>query len=325
MIEAGEWPEPELLERIVATGDTAVEPLHDVLRTLPREGPMRHSLNHAIGLLCDLCRPETVPELVKIVENYHDDTGTDAINNLIDFGTPGFDALLDLCANRALKAFQRAVALDTAVDAAGNDLARRTKLGGTARALLDEAIASAKEERKPQGRVHDEDVIGQFTIDNVAVVVTASAAIADPLARETINSAFDKGLVDLSIVTRRFVDDHYDKPRKRPERELNDTWLDIYRMNYEIHVESLEPEEPTTKTRPKYRYQDRYDEGDPPADTPATAPIRNSGPRTGATTIAGAAAARSTRSATWERKRAASVLKRPLTGPITNARAHPCF
>ena len=32
--------------------------------------------------------------------------------------------------------------------------------------------------------------------------------------------------------------------------------------------------------REKYRYQDRYDEGDPPADIPATDPIRNAGPRT---------------------------------------------
>jgi hypothetical protein len=35
MVAAGEWPEPALMEQIVAAGDEAVEPLLEVLRTDP--------------------------------------------------------------------------------------------------------------------------------------------------------------------------------------------------------------------------------------------------------------------------------------------------
>ena len=45
MVAAGEWPEPALMEQIVAAGDEAVEPLLEVLRTepegWPEEAPLR--------------------------------------------------------------------------------------------------------------------------------------------------------------------------------------------------------------------------------------------------------------------------------------------
>jgi hypothetical protein len=47
MIDAGEWPEPELLEQIAARRDEAVEPLIAILRSKPRGWPAEAPLDHA--------------------------------------------------------------------------------------------------------------------------------------------------------------------------------------------------------------------------------------------------------------------------------------
>ncbi len=138
-------------------------------------------------------------------------------------------------------------------------------------------------------------------------MVQALAIIADPLARDTIMTAFDEGLVDEYVITRECVIKEYDDARPR-EDDLDDNWLSDYLADYADHIESLRPPSPPAKPatipRPKYRYQDRYDEGEPPPDVPATQPIRNNGAdEWGATTPAGAVAARNTKSATWARIR----------------------
>jgi SEC-C motif len=346
MVQAGEWPLPHLLQQIISLKDRAVEPLHDLLRARPRGWPKLDSLKHAIGLLSDLKRPETVPELVKIVEGYDDETCMKAANALIEFGSPGFDALINVCSNQALSGYQRAFALEAAVDAAGHDPARRSKLAETARPMLDRAIAEAREELKPKGFLdkhapenfdddvddldefdesdddvtagsltdfeqdpaidsdekvlttnvdledddwddeeddgEDDDVeIEPFTAETVALVVSALASIGDPLARDTITKAYDEGLVDESIVSRKHVDEHYKRAGEPAEEVPALSWLTLYRQDHAEHVKSLKPEVPEMAPRPKYLYQDRYEEGEPPPGVPAIAPIRNTRPKLG--------------------------------------------
>ena len=97
-------------------------------------------------------------------------------------------------------------------------------------------------------------------------------------------NAFDEGLVDEYVITRDYVIEDYEDEVPR-EENLSCDWLSVYREDYAEHLESLQPPpprgKPATKPRPKYRYQDRYDEGEPPADFPVTEPIRNTGPRVG--------------------------------------------
>ena len=88
MVQAGEWPPPSLLQRILDAGDAAVEPLHDVLRALPQEWPGMDSLSHAIGLLGMLRRPESVTELARIAEEYDNEPGEDAAGRLAISGRP---------------------------------------------------------------------------------------------------------------------------------------------------------------------------------------------------------------------------------------------
>ena len=346
MIDQGEWPSPELLERIVNTGDAAIEPLLDVLRSRPQKWPGLDSLCHAIGLLSVLRRPDTIPELVEIVTEYPLDPSTDAANALVYFGSPGFEALINLCSNPSLTGYQRADALDAAANAAGDDPARRSRVGEIVRPILDQAIAKARDELKSKGFLEKvppqsefdrdeagdddlddfdepddvieddlataedglatysqkklfsseedidddwdeeddgegDDMIEPFTAEAVGHVVYALATIADPLARNTIMTAFDEGLVDEYVITRDDVVDAY-LDEEPPEDDPDYDWLSAYREDYAAHIESLNSPAPSAPIRrAKYRYEDRYDEGEPPPDIPVTEPIRNTGPRLG--------------------------------------------
>ena len=151
MLECGEWPPPELLQEIVSRGDAAIEPLLDVLRSRPQEWPGMDSLGYAVGLLSVLRRPETIPELVEIFKAYDMEPSVEAAEALVDFGPAGFDALIDLCTDPSLNGYQRADVMNGAADAAGDDPARRARVGEIVRPILDQAIARARDELKTKG------------------------------------------------------------------------------------------------------------------------------------------------------------------------------
>ena len=125
------------------------------------------------------------------------------------------------------------------------------------------------------------DMIEPFTAEAVAHAVGALATIADSLAFDTIMTAFDEGLVDESVISRDYVIKAYDDEEPH-EDDPDYNWLSAYREDYATYIESLNPSPPSsTLPRPKYRYEDRYDEGEPPLDIPVTEPIRRTTPKVG--------------------------------------------
>jgi hypothetical protein len=85
-------------------------------------------------------------------------------------------------------------------------------------------------------------------------------------------------LVDETITSEKFVDEQYAGAGESTDDDEPDlTWVQGYRLDYEAYMESMSspPLPPKQAARPKYRYEDRYEEGEPPPDTPATIPIRN--------------------------------------------------
>ena len=116
----------------------------------------------------------------------------------------------------------------------------------------------------------------------LAFVVSDLADMADPLAVDLIKTAFDEELVDTSFMDQEEVDEQYRRGGITPSEKTD--WLESYQKSYDKHVEALDPSvlpPPISVRRPRYRYEDRYDEGEPPPDTPATAPILNTRPRLG--------------------------------------------
>jgi SEC-C motif len=350
MVEAGEWPAPELMEQIVNAGDEAVEPLLALLRAKPTDHDALYSLSHAMGLLSVLKPPEAIAELVKVVEHYHEELCANAADALAEFGTAGFDVLIRLCSSASIKGYQRVFVFDSAVYAAGADPARKTRLAECLRPILDDTMTRAREEKQRVGWLEmnppdddfidddeefdeldqeefldefdepdddsvsdtmsggenelaaesnehaypepddfeagddddddddDEVEIEPFIAEEVGFLVGALATLADPLAHDTIMTAYREGLVDETITSEKFVDEHYAGAGESTDDDEPDlTWVQGYRLDYEAYMESMSspPLPPKQAARPKYRYEDRYDEGEPPPDTPATIPIRN--------------------------------------------------
>jgi SEC-C motif len=336
MVEGGEWPAPELLERIVNAGNGAVGPLLDVLRAKPPSRPEPHVLRHVMGLLSVLRPPEAITELVHLVEHDDEVASADAAEALGESGDAGFAALVDLCSSKSIKGYRRSYVFDSAAFAALEKRARKTRLREVLHPILEDTIAKAREELKRVGWLkkrppHDDlvddeeefdeldeddgEVISDIVCDEedeletgahedsdssttgdeedfdvetdiaqeVAFVVGALATFADPAAHDTIITAFREGLVDESITSKKSVDQGYAEAAEfTHEGETDWNWLDSYREDYEYYLEQIGQSTPPAQVpRTKYRYEDRYDEGEPPPDIPAIAPIRNTQPKLG--------------------------------------------
>jgi hypothetical protein len=333
MVEAGEWPAPELLERIVNAGNGAVGPLLDVLRAKPPSRPAPRVRRHVMGLLSVLRPPEAIEELVHLVEHDDEVASADAAEALGESGDAGFAALVDLCSSASIKGYRRSYVFDAAAFAALEKRARKTRLREVLHPILEDTMAKAREELKRVGWLkkrppHDDlvdddeefdeddgaaisDIVGDeedeletgahedsdtsttgdeedFDVETdiaeeVAFVVGALAIVADPAAHDTIITAFREGLVDESITSKKRVDQGYAEAAEFTHEGKTDwNWLDSYREDYEYYLEAIGPSTPPAQgPRAKYRYEDRYDEGEPPPDIPAIAPIRNTQPKLG--------------------------------------------
>jgi hypothetical protein len=354
LVAAGRWPAPDLLHQILNAGESAIEPLRGVLRTDAHGWPAKAPIVHAIRLLSTLHPPAVIPELVSIVRRYMNKLEAEAAEALTRFGTPGFDALLDLCRDPSIDGYRRVDVAWAAITAAGDDPVKRARVAEQLRSILEQLVADARElaqdeepvdlsgdeeefhgddcDHRNYGQdkeVIDEDVSdptaeldddwdeeedledeedwdeidlveddenwgedGEFDDDGndvasdvrmeLAFVVSDLADLADPLALDLIKTAFDEELVDSSFMDQEEVDEQYRRGGITPSAKTD--WLESYQRSYDKHVEALEPSvlpPPNSVRRPRYRYEDRYDEGEPPPDAPATAPILNTGPRLG--------------------------------------------
>jgi hypothetical protein len=146
MLAAGEWPEPALLDEIIAAGDAAVAPLIAVLRTYPRGWPQEACLEQAMGLLSTLRHPDAIPELIEVIRRYAEDTGESAARALSTFGAIAFESVFDFCRDPAVTGYSRTHGVSAAFNTAGDDSARRARLSDFLRPLLADAIERFRRE-----------------------------------------------------------------------------------------------------------------------------------------------------------------------------------
>ena len=211
MIEAGESPEPELIEQIAAAGEEAVEPLLDILRSKPRDWPAEAPLSHAIGLLGVIRHPAAIPELIEIVKCYPDKSGDEAAEALASYGEVAFDPLLEMLADPALRGYSRDHAITAAMRVAGTNATRRVRLAEVVRPMLRDTIERAMRPQtdeptanEPQDDGSELDIHGE-----ISFLASDLAGLADPLARDLIDTAFANDLIDESVVDNEFVDKSY--------------------------------------------------------------------------------------------------------------------
>jgi hypothetical protein len=128
MLAAGDWPEPALLDEIIAAGDAAVAPLIAVLRTKPHGWPQEGCLEQAMGLLSTLRHPDAIPELIEVIRRYPMETGESAALALSSFGAIAFEPVFDFCRDPAVTGYSRTHGVSAAFNTAGDDSARRARL-----------------------------------------------------------------------------------------------------------------------------------------------------------------------------------------------------
>jgi hypothetical protein len=295
MVEAGEWPEPALMEQIVAAGDEAVEPLLGILRTNPHGRPDEAPLDHAIGLLSMIRPSEALPALVDVMRRYKNDTGESASEAITRFGEEGFNTLLELILDPTIVGYQRSQLITSARSAAWNDPVRTARLTEVLRHLFGELAAAAREQRKRQvepgfhdfyGRDHPDEDVAMNALpptEELSFLISDLCDLADPLARDMIQAAFEEGLVETWIVDADGFRKDYESGG-RPSRELPD-WLDDYR---DRHADELEQARRLAEMRPvEFPSRSSYPSFSPVESEPwpppaATAgPIRNAAPKIG--------------------------------------------
>jgi SEC-C motif len=241
MIEAGQMPEPELIEQIAAAGDQAVEPLLSILRSKPHSWPEEAPLSHAIGLLQVIRHPAAIPELIEIVKSYPDESGEEAADALASYGEGIFDTLLELAADPALRGYRRSHAITAARRAAGANPTLRARLAEVIRPMLHDAIERAQQPLSDKPSVYDpsDDDYGWNIYHEISLLVIDLAGIADPLARDLIQTVFDKNLNDPYSTDPKSVEESYqsggDLVWTPPD------WLDYYRETYRENLAIMSP------------------------------------------------------------------------------------
>ena len=177
---------------------------------------------------------------------------------------------------------------------------------------LPDDVDSSEEDfddgQEDEDESEEDDVFEPLTAEALGHVVRALSTIADPLgAVDTIMTAFDEGLVDEYVVTRNHVVEDYEDEAPR-EADTSCDWLSIYREDYAEHLESLRTPPPPAPAGQQHRGRSigikiATMKGSPQRMFPPPSRFAIRGRGSAATTLAGAAAARSTRSATSAKTR----------------------
>jgi len=278
MVAAGEWPEPRLVEQILAAGDAAVEPSREIIRTRPVGWPAEAPIVHAAGILSMLRPPSALPDLIAAARFYKSGIGRVVADAIATYGSESFDTLLELIGDPSITGFHRTYFIDAAKRVAGDDLVKRARLAEILRPIFTKVVGKLKEKlafwrahRQPQNDVDEDDhegdggelveplgksvtdiatgeatqpggddepeAIRQMEAENEIDSYTALSLLAcdlcdlaDPLARDMIQSAFDENLINEGIVDRETEREIYDQggeisPPSQP-------WFEQYSESY---------------------------------------------------------------------------------------------
>jgi hypothetical protein len=253
MVAAGEWPEPTLVEQILAAGDAAVEPLREVLKTRPLGWPAEAPIVHAAGILGMLRPPPALPDLIELARFYKNETGQVAGDAIATYGPEGFDTLLELIGDPSITGYHQSYFIDSAKIAAGDDPVKRARLAEILRQVFTRVVGELKEtlalerqllnseneeeddaelaeilgktvedpateEATQPGDDEELEAIRQMDADNetgtyeaLSLLASDLCDLADPLARDMLQSAFDEDLIDESIIDRKTAWQIYDE------------------------------------------------------------------------------------------------------------------
>ena len=128
-------------------------------------------------------------------------------------GLSGVRALLDLIRQPSVRGFHRLDLIGSAITAAGDDIVLRSSVAETVREILDQAMiqyrSSIQRYRENREAAVSETLLSDpaevYPTDEIGLLISHLADLADPLAVELIEAAFDEDLVSLEIINRKNV------------------------------------------------------------------------------------------------------------------------
>lgn len=227
-----DWPDPAVLEDILALGDEALPALDELLTperlALARGDEREDSVVYfAMELLSALGAPEGVPVFLRAYRQANDDMAEAMQDACQRLGTGAIDGLLSVVADEALSYYPRIQASEGALNLAAEDPALRARVAEGLRSLL-----AAHLEREAPEDDEDETLLLSFLAGNLS-------EMADPASLPLLKAAFDSGRIDPDIITYDSVVKDYEECRKR----LSSTplpFLDEYRQRCRKHFEDEE-------------------------------------------------------------------------------------
>ena len=182
-----DWPEPAILEDILALGEEAVPALDELLT--PELLQAAHTdeeadavVYYALELLSALETPAAIPIFLNAYRQVTDDTLEGLEEAVRRLGPEAVDGLLTVVADPALSWYVRSVAANGAVHHATRDPALRDRVAAGLRAVLTGYLEQAAP------LTPDEK-------EGVAFLVVDLADMADPEARPLIDAAFATGRI----------------------------------------------------------------------------------------------------------------------------------
>ena len=226
MVAAGEWPEPGLLEEVLAKGETAVEPLREVVRRDVHGWPEEAPLCFAIDMLGTLGAMAAIPDLIQLFYHYDNETLQSASGTLGLLGQPAVEPALTVLRDTSLEWYPRTEASTAAILAAGDDAGLRERVAATLRELLAGYLERADE-------FEDDD-----DYDMASSLVADLTHLADPQARELIAAAFKADLVDTLMLGPEDVHYFYRRGPEKTERPGPRDWLEEYREQYQEELQA---------------------------------------------------------------------------------------
>jgi hypothetical protein len=319
LIATGEWPDPDLLEQIVAAGEAALGPLLAFMRTYPSAAEYSREivLYNGIGILSEIRTPAAIPDLIEILKRYPEESGELAAEALGHHGAAGFEAALELLRDPKLIGNYRRNAIDAAKYGAGNDPTRRARLAEAIRPLLaaemersrlererrraeEEASRRRAEGGEPGEEAEEPSDAGKQPSRETTVSTGVQEAYGPephPLETSEDLTFLVCDLADLGdpeghdLVKTAFAEDLVDT-YIADEESIEESfqqggeearkpldWLEIYRERYQEHLERRN--RPPQPSWPRARETSNVLEVRPEELPPPVEPIRKTGPKLG--------------------------------------------
>jgi len=231
LVENWDWPDPAILEDILALGTDAV-PAIDELLTPERvaatieDAQADAIVYYAIKLLGALGDPAAFSILLRLLHQA-DDEALEVINDALRvMGPAAIPALAQAAGDETMTPFARNMALGAVHDIAGDHPEVRDQALDGLRSILARYVEQAEPLTDHQAEV-------------ASWLIADLSDMADPAARPLIEAAFAQGWVDTCIVRPAHVEQSYEDGPAPPENPIR-PYLEQYREDRREHQEEEE-------------------------------------------------------------------------------------